>query len=104
MGRYGKDMRDCCDTLARPDVPHHDGCPERSPPMTDKAVEALARFVAVGNPVKFIYCGPERWEWPVTVLSLDDLLKATPNMSVMSQQEFVARFAPVSAAKESPTE
>ena len=26
MGRYGKDMRDCCDSVAKQGVPHIKGC------------------------------------------------------------------------------
>ncbi len=43
MGRYGKDMRDCCDTLAQPDVLHGKGCPLTTDPANAPAEQVPTR-------------------------------------------------------------
>lgn len=48
MGRYGKNMRDCCDSNAQRGTPHIKGCQSKEAALETKAVvfarEAVAQY------------------------------------------------------------
>lgn len=50
MARYGKGMRDCCDSVAKEGVPHIKGCPNATPATSDTDVPAIKRYWPVMVP------------------------------------------------------